>query len=273
MSSLSAQDTVDITSSGNRQIKEARKLQRRRYRYQEQAFMVEGVRLIRDALQSQVALHQLFYAPELIAANTDAAALVAQCQAAQIPLLSCTPQVLNSLAETMTPQGVVAVAAIPTLPMPEKPQLALVLDRVRDPGNAGTLIRTAAAAGVDVMVFGPETVDPYNDKVVRSGMGAHFRIPLHICPDWNAIHQLLPACHWYVAEASGVATYDKVDWTSPSALIVGGEAAGASTATAHFAIPLSIPMHSQVESLNAATAGAVILFEAMRQRRSYTMRT
>jgi TrmH family RNA methyltransferase len=143
----------------------------------------------------------------------------------------------------------------------------LILDQVRDPGNAGTLVRTAEAAGIDAVIFGPETVDPFNDKVVRAGMGAHFRLPIRRCATWPAIHALLaPQQQLYVAQAAATQRYTAVDWAMPAALIVGGEAAGASTDTTTFAQAIAIPMHSQVESLNAAVAGGVILFEAARQR-------
>jgi TrmH family RNA methyltransferase len=143
-----------------------------------------------------------------------------------------------------------------------------VLDAVRDPGNAGTLLRSAAAAGVEVVVFGPQTVDPFNDKVLRAGMGAHFRVPLRVCPTWQQVRQVLgEAIVLYLAESDAALTYDQVDWRVPSALIVGGEADGAGAEAQAAATPIAIPMQSGVESLNAAVAGSIILFEAARQRR------
>ncbi len=265
--------TVEISSTDNQQIKAARKLQRRRQRHRQARFLIEGVRLVRDALQSGATVHQLFYAPARLTANAAATAVVAECEAQAISCLACTPEVLGTLSETVTPQGVVAVVQIPTLPLPAALHFTLILDQVRDPGNAGTLVRTAAAAGVDAVIFGPDTVDPYNDKVVRAGMGAHFRLPLRICADWTEIDSLLaPHQQCYVAEASAHQHYTAVDWSLPTALVVGGEAAGASSEANHFAQPVAIPMHSAVESLNAATAGAIILFEAARQRRDLKIR-
>ncbi|MEZ4675317.1 MAG: RNA methyltransferase [Caldilineaceae bacterium] len=257
-----------ITSLDNAQVKEARKLQRRRQRQRTGTCLVEGVRLVRDARTSGAVVHRLFYAPPLIAANASALALIAACEADHVPLLACSVEVFQSLTETVTPQGVAAIIAIPQLPLPQSLQFVLILDQLRDPGNAGTLLRTAEAAGIGLAIFGPETVDAFNDKVVRAGMGAHFRLPLRTCATWDEIHALLgPTPRYYVAEAHATMLYTDVDWMVPCALIVGGEAAGASAAVAKFAQPVAIPMPSQVESLNAAVAGAVILFEAARQRR------
>jgi TrmH family RNA methyltransferase len=168
----------------------------------------------------------------------------------------------------MTPQGIAVVTPLPRLPLPAAPTLTLVLDQVRDPGNAGTLLRSAEAAGASLVLFTPNTVDPYNDKVVRAGMGAHFRLPLQAYSSWAEIDALLaPTPQRYLADAHAGLAYDQVDWRKPAALIISGETAGASPEARRTAQPIAIPMHSRVESLNAAVAGAVILFEAARQRR------
>lgn len=257
-----------ITSIDNVRIKAARKLQRRRQRHQMDAFLLEGLRLVGDALQSQAPLREVYFVPDLVGSNPALHLLLTQLNAAKVECIACSAQVLATLTETLTPQGIVAVAALPQLPLPTRVSLCLILDQVREPGNAGTLLRAAEAAGVELVIFGPETVDPFNDKVVRSGMGAHFRLPLRVCDDWQDITALLPRdLPFYLAQADAALAYDGVDWLPAAALIVGGEAAGASTHAFQLAQPIAIPMHSQVESLNAAIAGAVILFEAARQRR------
>jgi TrmH family RNA methyltransferase len=119
-----------------------------------------------------------------------------------------------------------------------------------------------------LVIFAPDTVDPFNDKVLRAGMGAHFRLPLRTCQRWNDVRPLLHADQQiYLAEATASRAYDQVDWRAPVALIVGGEAAGASQEAQALAQPIAIPMLGRAESLNAAVAGAIILFEAARQRR------
>ena len=262
-----------ITSLDNPRIKEARKLQRRRHRHQLYALLLEGVRLVRDALQSGAQVRELYFVPEQVADNADAQQLLTAATAAKVDCLACSAAVLATLTETITPQGIVAVATLPHLPLPTAIDFVLILDQVRDPGNAGTLLRAAEAAGVKLVIFGPETVDPFNDKVLRAGMGAHFRLPLRVCQTWPAIHALLPpGLAFYLAQAHAPLAYDTVVWSLPAALIVGGEASGASAAAYELAQPIAIPMHGQVESLNAAMAGTIILFEAARQRRQLTGR-
>ena len=138
---------------------------------------------------------------------------------------------------------------------------------MRDPGNLGTILRSAEAAGVGQVLLAPGTVDAYNPKVVRGAMGAHFRLPLESL-DWPAIAERVAGRAVWLADAAGEIAYDQVDWTAPSALIVGGEAAGAGQRAAELATGrVCIPMTGGAESLNAAMAATVILFEAARQRR------
>jgi TrmH family RNA methyltransferase len=257
-----------ITSPSNNRIKEARKLQRRRERYSQGQMLIEGVRLLRDAWQSGATLRQLFYAPDLLVAQSSAAQLVEELAATRVELIPCSESVFATLSETVTPQGIAAVVDLPKLPVTSPRTLTLLLDQVRDPGNAGTLLRSAAAAGVELVLFGPETVDPFNEKVLRAGMGAHFHVPLRACETWEEVQPWLEPAHpIYLAEAAGSLDYDAVDWSVAATLVVGGEASGASAWVRQKAIAISIPMHREVESLNAAVAGSVILFEAARQRR------
>ncbi len=138
---------------------------------------------------------------------------------------------------------------------------------MRDPGNAGTLLRSAEAVGVDLVLFGPGTVDAFSGKVVRSAMGAHMRLPLRECSSWELLRAYLPASMpLYVATMDAPLRYDAVNWRDPAALIVGGEATGPSAAARAAATAIRIPMRAAVESLNAAMAGTIILFEAARQR-------
>lgn len=256
-----------ITSSDNQQIKDARKLQRRRQRERHGQFLIEGLRLVRDAVQSSATIVKLFYAPGIIADNQAAHALVSQCEQSGIPTVACADDLFVTLTETINPQGIAAIANLPTLPLPAHLNFSLILDQVRDPGNAGTLIRTAEAVGVNVVIFGPDTVDPFNDKVVRAGMGAHFRIPIRSCTTWMEVKQLLaPDQVLYLAQANATLPYTAVNWSAPCVLIVGGEADGAGTEATAAAQAITIPMQGGTESLNAAIAGAVILFEAARQR-------
>ena len=252
-----------ITSTANARIKAARKLQRRRARHAQGKLLVEGVRLVREAWEAGAQLEEIFFVPEQTAANPAADALVRELVERGMELTACSVQVFAELADTVTPQGIAAVVALPKLSLPDRCDLILVLDRLRDPGNAGTLLRSAEAAGVALVVFGPETVDPFNEKVVRAGMGAHFRIPLRVCETWEAVTALLlPGQALYMAEAGAALDYAAVAWREPAALIVGGEAEGVGPEARCVATPITIPMTGRVESLNAGVAGSVILFEA-----------
>ena len=144
----------------------------------------------------------------------------------------------------------------------------LIVDRLRDPGNLGTLLRASAGAGADAVYITPETVDPWNAKVVRAGMGAHVRIPIRALDDAarDALATRLPLR--VVAAADAPVAYDALDWTRPAAIIIGGEADGVGEELAAWSTQAaSIPLAAGVESLNAAMAGAIMLFEAARQRR------
>lgn len=255
-----------ITSSSNQRIKDARKLLTRKGRHAAGRMLVEGVRLLTDAWRSGFQPEIVFYAPEKLTAP-EGVQLLSELETAGCLMLPCTTAVFATLSETTTPQGIAAVLPLPQLPWPTQPTLLLILDGVSDPGNAGALLRSAEAAGCDGVIFAPGAVDPFNDKVVRAGMSAHFRLPLRICATWTAVAaQLPPDASCYLADAHATLDYATVDWRAPSVLIVSNEAHGASADARVRSAAITIPMHGG-ESLNAAVAGSVILFEAARQRR------
>jgi TrmH family RNA methyltransferase len=255
-----------ITSSSNQRIKDARRLLTRKGRHAAGLMLVEGVRLLADAWRSGVRPEIVFYAPEKLTAP-EGLQLLSELEAAGCLALPCTTAVFATLSETTTPQGIAAVLPLPQLPWPAQPTLLLILDAVSDPGNAGALLRSAEAAGCDGVIFAPGAVDPFNDKVVRAGMSAHFRLPLRICTTWTAVAaHLPPGASCYLADAHVTLDYATVDWRAPSVLIVSNEAHGASTDARARGVAIAIPMRGG-ESLNAAVAGSVILFEAARQRR------
>jgi TrmH family RNA methyltransferase len=176
--------------------------------------------------------------------------------------------VMAACSETKSPQGILAVVPIPDLPQPERPTFTLILDRVRDPGNLGTILRTALAAGVERAILAPGTVDGSNPKVVRAAMGVHLRLPL-ISLKWEAIAEAVAGSDVWLAAPGGGTHYMDTDWTRPVSIIVGGEATGASDKAEALAEGrVSIPMAEGVESLNTAVATAVILYEVMRQRQA-----
>jgi len=173
--------------------------------------------------------------------------------------------VMKSLSDTETPQGILAVLEISNQPISNLLDFVLIPDQIRDPGNLGTLLRSAAATGVQAVFLPPETTDPFAPKVVRAGMGAHFRLPIHSMT-WDEIEARTQNTQIYLADMDGKSCWE-TDLRQPLALIVGGEAEGASEEARKLAVQkISIPMAEDVESLNAGVAGSVLMFEVVRQR-------
>ncbi len=258
-----------ITSLQNPRIQHVRRLQAQvRARREAGEFVVEGVRLAEEALgagwQARLVLHLENLTPRGQAVATGFAALGAQVEAV-------SQQVMDAISDTETPQGLLAVLAMQPLPLPPAPHFVLIPDGVRDPGNLGTILRTAAAAGMQAVLLPPGSADAYAPKVVRSAMGAHFRLP--VCSmDWEGIRLYLnpptpPRPRLYIADAAAGLPYTQADLRLPTALVVGGEAEGAGLEAARLADErLHIPMPGGVESLNAAVAAAILMFEVVRQR-------
>lgn len=254
-----------IISVANEKVKYVRSLYRRRVRYRERHFVIEGVRLVREAFRAGIVPALLFY-DERIDAIPGGRELLAEMQRGDSPAFAVSERVMKALADTVSPQGVLAVVPFVELAPPAGPSLVLVIDRLRDPGNLGAILRSANAAGVEQVILAPKTVDPYNPKVVRGAMGAHFRLPIENLT-WPQIAEALAGVQILLADVRAVRAYHEVDWTRPSALIIGGEAHGASREAKELAAAtIAIPMHGGAESLNAAVAASVILFEAARQR-------
>jgi len=253
-----------ITSVHNERIKYVRSLARRRVRQREGRFFLEGTRLVGEVVKAGIRPTLLLYT-EAWAATPDAAHLLPPLSLAEEGAWLVTADVLASCADTMTPQGVLVV--IPKVHLEPRSGLVLVLDRLRDPGNVGTILRSAAASSAGQAILSRGTVDRYNPKAVRGAMGAHFCLPATEL-DWPAITDQVAGRKVWLADMAGEVAHDAVDWTRPSALIVGGEAAGASEQARDLsACTVYIPTAEQTESLNAAMAATVILFEADRQQR------
>ncbi|HIS56572.1 MAG TPA: RNA methyltransferase [Candidatus Fimimorpha excrementavium] len=188
--------------------------------------------------------------------------------------------VFEQMSDTKTPQGILAVAKQLSYKTDdllggdsgEKPFL-LVLDTIQDPGNLGTMMRAGEAAGVTGILMNQETVDMYNPKVIRSTMGALYRMPFvytdHLADTLKELKK--EGIRLYAAHLKGERAYDREDYSSACAFLIGNEANGLSREVASLADTyIKIPMRGQVESLNAAVAASVLAFEAARQRRNLT---
>jgi TrmH family RNA methyltransferase len=253
-----------ITSASNPRVKWVRALQTRRAaRSGEAAYVVEGERMAREVLAAGNSPLAVFYTEHLDARGRG---LVNSLQRAGAVAESVSEAVMAAMSATESPSGLLVVLPLPEPVIPAAITLAVVGDRIADPGNLGTLIRTCRAAGVQALFLGAGTVDPFNPKVVRGAMGAHLHLPILSMPNDEILHSLRDVPLW-LAEARQGLIYHQLDWRAPVGLVIGGEAAGAGEALrAACRGTVHIPLHQGSESLNAAVAAAVILFEIARQR-------
>ncbi len=255
-----------ITSVDNERVRQVRALQsRRQARRKAGRFVIEGVRLVREAALAGIAVEEVFYT-DTFAVDSDGVALLDSLSCLGARLLAVDETVMSAMSDTRTPQGILAVLPTVDLPIPAEATFILVIDGVSDPGNMGTVMRTAASAGVPLMITTAGTVDLTNPKVVRSAMGAHFRLPTQPL-SWEGIGHKLTGHAVFLASASGGAPYYRVNWTQPCALIVSEEAHGPSHQALRLAhAHVTIPMPGGTESLNVAVAAGILIFEMVRQR-------
>lgn len=252
-----------ITSSQNTKIKLVRALTgRSRERRQAGAFLAEGVRLVEEAFSADWPFQFALFSNDLSERGNS---LRRKLVERGVEVEEVESRLMGSLSETETSQGILAVLKESQIPIPPSPDFILIPDAIRDPGNLGTLLRTADAAGVETVLVPPETADAFAPKVLRAGMGAHFRLPVHPL-GWDEIREYLKGLKVYLADMDGESCWE-TDFRGPLALIVGGEAEGASKQARELADTfVKIPMAEKTESLNAAVAGSVLMFEIKRQR-------
>jgi TrmH family RNA methyltransferase len=233
--------------------------------------VIEGPRLLAEAMRAGLAVE------EVLAAPGAAPDVVAEAERRGIAVRHVVPEVLARSLDAATPQGVAAIAARPEVSLDEavaaaaRGPLALVLVEVSDPGNAGTLVRAAEAAGASAVLFCGGSVDPCNPKCVRASAGALFHLP--VSGGGEALAVLDGLGRAGVRRAGTVVRdgtpYDAVDLRGPTALVLGSEAHGLPAGLdAQLDDRLSIPMAGRSESLNVAMAGAILCFESLRQRRA-----
>ena len=255
-----------ISSVHNPKIQWVRRLQSKsKARQAEGAFVVEGVRLLEEGLNSGWQVNYIFYTDDLGERGMN---LVRAFRDGDTKVEVVSENVMRAISDTQNPQGILAVFEMRSIPLPERLNFMLILDQIREPGNLGAILRTAAAAGVQAVFLSPGTVDPFSPKVLRAGMGAHFTLPVHLA-NWNEIESQIKhsKLHSYLASVDGGKVYHQTDFSHPLALIIGGEADGASD-TAYKASDslLHIPMYGVGESLNVSVAAGILLFEIARQR-------
>lgn len=243
-----------------------RLVQKRAARRAEHVFVAEGAEVIRTGLDAGCVPESLYVAAD--AHTAPALELAARAEAMGVRVFGLQPGVMARVADTVTPQPLLAVFPMVDLAaVPEHASLVVVMADVRDPGNAGTVLRTADASGAGAVVCCGGTVDPYNPKTVRSSAGSLFHVPLVIGDDPSSVLESLRGYRRLGAVVRDGEDYVEVDWTRPTALVLGNEASGL-PATLPLDGTVAIPMAGRAESLNVGMACAVLCFEALRQRRS-----
>ena len=284
----------EITDIRSRQVKAAMRLQKRAFREHDKAFLAEGAQAVREALAANAptgVVREIFCTA---AANERSGDLIQQARERGVPVHQASGRVLAELSDTVTPQGLIAVcdlihvefdqalaATTATAPRTDgisthAARLVVLLSAVRDPGNAGTVLRTADAAGADVVAFSDTSVDPYNGKCVRASAGSIFHLPIAIGV------QILPAIDdlhrrgYQVFAADGAPPTESLDaieregiLAKPTAWVFGNEAWGLPTAVLQAADrTVGVPIHGRAESLNLAAAAAVCLYASARAQRA-----
>jgi RNA methyltransferase, TrmH family len=255
-----------ITSIQNPRVQQVRNLLREaRERKTTGLCVVEGVRLVEEAMQSGLTASLVFFVPDL---SERGMALVQSCQSKGVDTLEISADLLQRVSDTEQPQGILAVFPIPSTNLTANSDFVIIADNIRDPGNLGTILRTAAAAGVQTVWLSPGCADAYSPKVLRSGMGAHFHLAVQSL-SWEEIHAQADRLKLklLLADSGGGSTLWQADLTGPVGLIICNEADGPSAlARGLNAGCITIPMPGKFESLNASTAAAILIYEIVRQR-------
>jgi len=266
----------ELTSTRAARVKAAQRLTKRAFRTRDRKFLAEGPQAVREALDRAGTVHEVFVTRDAAARHAD---LVTAAEAAGTPVHLVSGEVMSALTQTVTPQGMVAVCALLDQPLPDvlatAPRLLAVLAHARDPGNAGTVIRAADAAGAGGVLLTGDSVDPYNGKCVRATAGSLFHLPVAL---GGRVEDDLPALRTAglrVLAADGHAELD-LDAATDSGLldgatawVFGNEAWGLPDATRALCDDVvKVPIHGRAESLNLATAAAVCLYASARAHRS-----
>ena len=269
-----------ISSTSNSKVKRLVALsQKAKLRKDEGVFIVEGARMFREAPQQwirEVYVSETFMKKIEKEHDTD---LMEILNRAGYELL--TDEVFQKVSDTQTPQGVLCVLSMPHYELTEQMEawlsdanstpLIVLLENLQDPGNLGTILRAGEGAGVNGIIMTRQTADLFNPKVIRSTMGSIYRVPFFIVDELGETIRLLreKGVSVYAAHLDDSVDYDEPDYTKPTAFLIGNEGKGLKRETADLATQyIKIPMAGQVESLNAAVAATILMYEASRQKRN-----
>ncbi|WP_029324096.1 TrmH family RNA methyltransferase [Butyrivibrio sp. AE3004] len=269
-----------ITSTNNSRIKRIAEYSKKaKARREDGVFLVEGIRMLREAPLEDI---REVYATSHFLSNLSAedSNIIEEIQSDEgISFEEVSDDVMRKMADTQTPQGVIAVVKQKKWTLQDvinggavsNAPLLLILENIQDPGNLGNMFRTGEGAGITGIIMSSDMADVYNPKVVRSTMGAIFRVPFIYAdsiPDTVKNLKDSYGVTSYAAHLRGKKNYDQIDYKNATAFIIGNEGNGLTKVTADAATDyVLIPMLGKVESMNAATSAAILTFEAARQRR------
>jgi RNA methyltransferase, TrmH family len=263
--SASTLDIAMLTSLQNPLVKQMRKLQHAKYRQQQGVFLLEGTHLLQEA----VAVHWPLAVVCCTPAWPKQYPLLWEELQDQVRVELVSTEVLAAIATTHTPAGVVAIATSQATVQPQITTLGLALETIQDPGNLGTIIRTAAAAGAEGLLLSADTVDPEHPKVLRASAGAWFHIDIGICDDLRhtVVQYQQQGLQLLATRPDAEQTYWQSNLQPPTLVLIGNEGSGLSASLSEIAnTHVKIPTDPAIESLNAGVAAALLLYEARRQR-------
>ncbi len=260
-----------ITSENNERVKNLKKLYRKKQRKEQGKFILEGYRVIDEALKARAEV-DLVYLTSDFATTPEGKDIINRIKPEKVVLLDI--RILNKIADTTSPQGIIAVANEPGYIIDDlfvDANLILVLDRLQDPGNMGTIIRTAVAAGVNGIITLKGCVDIYNLKVLRATMGAVFSIPIITDIEFKEFKRVIreKAADFLLVstDTSAKGYYTEYEYEKPVLLVVGNEANGIREELLKMSnMVIKIPIYGQIESLNAAIATGIIVYKVLEKK-------
>lgn len=261
---------LEITSLQNPLIKDIRSLDRKKDRWEKQLFIIEGIKLIQEALASGLDLKYILYSEKLL--TTNEGTKFYEDIKDEENLLKVSNQVFREISNTESPQGVIGVGKFDIREIEEitknEKSLFIYLDGIQDPGNMGTIIRSGDAFNIGGIILGGGCVDPYNPKVVRSTMGSIFRLPLYFCNNsLEFINKMRKSNFNIISSDLDGNPLSKELLREKSIVIIGNEARGVDKDLLQISnIRVRIPMPGKAESLNAGVAASIIMYEAMQAR-------
>ncbi len=265
----------EIRSNENKIYKLCMQLTAKKYRDRLGLYLIEGENLLEEAIKNGARMRQVIFSESFLEKAETARRSLPRGLSEGIETFSMSDRLFSGIAQTKTPQGIIAVVEKPALTRDEAVSAikkeganVVILDRLQDPGNIGTIIRTADAAGISMIIALKGTADVFSPKVIRAAMGSVFRMPIFFADEPREVLALMKECGKRTAATcfDTDSFYYDADISKDTAIIIGNEGNGICEEFSDGAdIRIKIPMHGNIESLNAAVAAAILMYEAVRK--------